>query len=29
LRRIPTGLRITTRLISVADGFQIWAHKTD
>lgn len=29
LRRIPTGLRITTRLISVADGFQVWAHKTD
>jgi eukaryotic-like serine/threonine-protein kinase len=29
VRRIPTGLRIATRLISVADGFQIWAHKTD
>src|SRR4029079_6154561 len=29
LRRIPTGLRITTRLISVADGFQGWAHKVD
>ncbi|HUS33534.1 MAG TPA: protein kinase [Kofleriaceae bacterium] len=29
VRRVPTGLRITTRLISVADGFQIWAHKTD
>ncbi len=29
LRRTPTGLRIATRLISVADGFQIWAHKTD
>ena len=29
MRRTPNGLRITTRLISVADGFQIWAHKTD
>ncbi|HEY5920522.1 MAG TPA: serine/threonine-protein kinase [Kofleriaceae bacterium] len=29
LRRTPKGLRIATRLISVADGFQIWAHKTD
>ncbi|NVB79367.1 MAG: protein kinase [Kofleriaceae bacterium] len=29
LRRTPTGLRISTRLISVADGFQIWANKTD
>ena len=29
LRRTPSGLRIATRLISVADGFQIWAHKTD
>jgi serine/threonine-protein kinase len=29
LRRMPGGLRIATRLISVADGFQIWAHKTD
>jgi serine/threonine-protein kinase len=29
LRRTAHGLRIATRLISVADGFQIWAHKTD
>jgi serine/threonine-protein kinase len=29
LRRTPTGLRIATRLLSVADGFQIWAHKTE
>jgi serine/threonine-protein kinase len=29
LRRTPAGLRIATRLISVADGFQIWAHKND
>ncbi len=29
LRRTPKGLRVTTRLIGVADGFQIWAHKTD
>ena len=29
LRRTPAGLRIATRLLSVADGFQIWAHKTD
>jgi eukaryotic-like serine/threonine-protein kinase len=29
LRRTPSGLRVATRLISVADGFQIWAHKND
>ena len=29
VRRTPTGLRVAARLISVADGFQIWAHKTD
>jgi serine/threonine-protein kinase len=29
LRRTAKGLRVTTRLISVADGFQIWAHRTD
>ena len=29
LRRTPSGLRVATRLINVADGFQIWAHKTD
>jgi eukaryotic-like serine/threonine-protein kinase len=29
LRRTPSGLRIATRLLSVADGFQIWAHKTE
>src|SRR5690606_16950629 len=28
-RRTPNGLRISTRLLSIADGFQIWAHKTD
>jgi eukaryotic-like serine/threonine-protein kinase len=29
LRRIRAGLRITARLIGVADGFQIWAHRED
>jgi len=29
LRRTPTGLRISARMISVADGFQIWAHRAD
>ncbi len=29
LRRTPKGLRLTTRLVSVADGFQIWANKAD
>ncbi|MEP6860091.1 MAG: protein kinase [Deltaproteobacteria bacterium] len=29
LRRTPNGLRIAARLINVADGFQIWAHKTE
>jgi eukaryotic-like serine/threonine-protein kinase len=29
LRRIPTGLRVSARLIGVADGFQIWAHRRD
>jgi len=29
MRRTPNGLRVTTRLISVADGFQIWASKRD
>jgi len=29
MRRTHGGLRITTRLINIADGFQIWAHKTD
>ena len=29
LRRVPTGLRVSARLIGVADGFQIWAHKAD
>ncbi len=29
LRRTPVGLRIAARLISVADGFQIWAHRTE
>jgi serine/threonine-protein kinase len=29
IRRTPTGLRVTARLIGVADGFQIWAHRED
>jgi serine/threonine-protein kinase len=29
VRRTPAGLRITARLIGVADGFQIWAHRED
>lgn len=29
LRRTPAGLRISVRLIGVADGFQIWAHKAE
>ena len=29
LRRTASGLRIAARLINVADGFQIWAHKTE
>ncbi|HEY6039505.1 MAG TPA: FlgO family outer membrane protein, partial [Kofleriaceae bacterium] len=29
LRRTANGLRIAARLINVADGFQIWAHKTE
>jgi TolB-like protein len=29
LRRTSTGLRVSVRLIGVADGFQIWAHKAD
>jgi len=29
LRRTPTGLRLSARLISVADGFQIWAQRID
>ncbi|HEY4058649.1 MAG TPA: protein kinase, partial [Kofleriaceae bacterium] len=29
LRRTPTGIRVSARLIAVADGFQIWAHKVD
>ncbi len=29
LRRTPQGLRISARLINVADGFQIWAHRVD
>jgi len=29
LRRQPSGLRITARLIGVADGFQIWARRED
>jgi TolB-like protein len=29
LRRSPHGLRVVARLISVADGFQIWARRDD
>ena len=29
IRRTKTGLRIAARLISVADGFQIWAQRID
>jgi serine/threonine-protein kinase len=29
LRRLPFGLRVTARLISVEDGFQIWSQRTD
>lgn len=29
VRRTPAGLRVATRLIGVADGFQIWAQRVD
>ena len=29
LRRTSDAIRVSIRLIGVADGFQIWAHKTD
>jgi serine/threonine-protein kinase len=29
LRRTPTGLRISARLLGVADGFQIWANRIE
>ncbi len=29
VRRTPSGLRIAARLVGVADGFQIWAHRID
>ncbi len=29
LRRVPAGLRVAARLVSVTDGFQIWAHRAD
>jgi serine/threonine-protein kinase len=29
LRRTPTGVRVTARLLGVADGFQIWSQKID
>ena len=29
LRRTPTRIRVSARLISVADGFQIWAHRSE
>ncbi len=29
LRRTPSGLKVSARLTSVADGFQIWAHRAD
>jgi TolB-like protein len=29
VRRLPTALRVTARAIGVADGFQLWANRTD
>ncbi|MBA2539375.1 MAG: protein kinase, partial [Deltaproteobacteria bacterium] len=29
IRRNPSGLRVAARLVGVADGFQIWAHRID
>jgi eukaryotic-like serine/threonine-protein kinase len=29
IRRSPTGYRIATRLVSVSDGFQLWAQRFD
>ena len=29
LRRTASGLRVTARLISVTDGFQVWAHRVE
>ena len=29
IRRVPAGLRIAARLINVADGFQVWVHRTE
>ncbi len=29
IRRTAAGLRVSARLIGVADGFQIWAHRVD
>jgi serine/threonine-protein kinase len=29
VRRTPTGLRVSARLLGVADGFQIWAHRNE
>jgi eukaryotic-like serine/threonine-protein kinase len=29
IRRVPSGLSISVRLIGVADGFQIWAHRSE
>jgi serine/threonine-protein kinase len=29
VRRTPAGLRVTARLVGIADGFQIWAHRAD
>jgi len=29
LRRTPNGLRVSARLVSVVDGFQIWARRID
>ncbi|MDX2090892.1 MAG: protein kinase [Kofleriaceae bacterium] len=29
LRRTPAGLRVSARLLGVADGFQIWAHRAE
>ena len=29
VRRTPAGLRVSARLLGIADGFQIWAHRAD
>jgi len=29
IRRTPAGIRVSARLISISDGFQIWAHRAE